>query len=126
MPPRRGGRRREGLADLDLEHPTLSVGIGVDQLGPVRERLVDGRDDAGDRDVHVGDRLGRLDLGDARAGDDVEADIGKLHEHDVAQAVLGEIGDADAGHAGIQAHPLVLAAVAKILGNVHPPSVPTA
>ena len=27
----------------------------------------------------------------------VEADVGQLHEHDVAEAVLGEVGDADRG-----------------------------
>ena len=38
---------------------------------------------------------------------------------DITQTVLREVGDADAGHAAVQPHPLVLAAVSKILGNVH-------
>ena len=49
---------------------------------------------------------------------DVGADVGELHEHDVAQAVLREVGDPDRRGVAVDAHPLVLRAVPQLVRNV--------
>jgi hypothetical protein len=69
--------------------------------------------------VDLGPCSTTIDLGDARARDDVGTDIGELDEDDVAQAVLREVGDPDRGARTLDAHPLVLRAVPKFLGDVH-------
>ena len=45
--------------------------------------------------VDVADRLGRLELADGGAGLDLVADLGQRDVDDVAQGVLGVVGDAD-------------------------------
>ena len=49
------------------------------------------------------------------------ADRRDLHEHDVAEGVLGVVGDADPDHVPVPADPLVVARVPELLGNVHGP-----
>ncbi len=51
------------VARADLDHPAVAVGVLVDRLGLVAQRLVDLDDLAGQRRDDVGDGLDRLDLG---------------------------------------------------------------
>ena len=47
------------------------------------------------------------------------ADRGHLHVHHVAQRILRVVGDADACTGAVDGHPLVIAAVAEVLRNLH-------
>ena len=52
-------------------------------------------------------------------GVDRGADVGQLHEHDVAERVLRVVGDADADLAVLEPGPLVVLRVAQVVGHVH-------
>ena len=49
----------------------------------------------------------------------VAPDLGQLDEHDVAERVLGVVGDADPHLAVLDADPLVVGGVPQVLGDVH-------
>ena len=105
---------------------TLVVGALVDELRGVVNLLVDGRDAAGERRVHVGsdlDRLDRADLvwipasprqsrsfnngEDRTAGLDDSADLGVEDGHDIAERALGIVGDTDSRDIAIELGVLV-------------------
>ena len=77
-----------GVAGLDLDHPALAVGVGVDRLGRGVERLVDGHDGAGDGQEQVGDRLHGLDGPEHVLGVALHP-LFELDEHDVAELAAG-------------------------------------
>ena len=52
---------------------------------------------------------------------DVGADGRDLDEHDVAEGVLGVVGDADPDDVPVAADPLVVGRVPELLGDVHGP-----
>src|SRR5690606_1008478 len=81
--------------------------------------LVDLHDPPADRRVHLRDALGRLDLTQRFPRGDLGAGLGQLQEDDVAQGVLGVVGDAHPERAVLagRVHPLVLGGVPELLGN---------
>src|SRR5690606_35825991 len=84
-----------GLLDLDHVQPTVAVGVLVDRLGLVGERRVDLDHRAADRGVHIRRRLHRFDHRTGRTGLDTVADVGKFHVDQVAEQLLGVVGNAD-------------------------------
>ena len=74
------------IGELYAHEPPLSVGVLVDQLGPLADRLVDRDDLARERRVDVGDGLHRLDLGVGLVLAHRRADLGRLVEDDLARA----------------------------------------
>src|SRR5690606_32618793 len=80
------------------------------------QRLVDRGHSPVHGRVDVRDALGGLHLGERLAGRDRGAHVGQLHVHDVAQGVLGVVGDANP-HAGPVSgtHPLVLGGVTQVV-----------
>ena len=104
------------IGGLDLEQPALAVGVGVDQLGLGVQRLVDRGHRAADRCVDVAHGLGRLQLPHCVPGRDSGAGLGQGHVDDVAELVLGIVGDADAQDAVALPNPLVLCGVLEVLG----------
>ena len=79
------------------------------------QRVVDGDDGPRNGRVDVGDGLDRLDDADRLAGGQLLPDRGQLDEDDVAELVLGEIGDADEGFAALDLDPLVFLGVAEVV-----------
>src|SRR5438105_4966488 len=107
-------------ADLHLEQPTALEGGGVHQRGVGHDVLVDLDDLAVDGGVEIADRLGRLQLTAGLARRDLLADLGKLHVDHIAERVGGVLGDADRRDAVLGGRqPLVLLAVAQLLGVAH-------
>jgi hypothetical protein len=96
----------------------LAVGVLVEEVGRLAEGVVDGRDDAGDRGVHVGDGLDGFDDADRLARGQLLADGRQLDEDDVAELVLGEIGDADDAFVALDLDPLVFLGVTEFV-RVH-------
>ena len=47
------------------------------------------------------------------------ADVGEVDEDDVAEGVLGVVGDADPDPAAVGAEPLVVGRVPEVVGHVH-------
>ena len=84
-----------GSDGLDDDHPALLVGVLVDGLGGVDERVVHLDHLAGDGGEELGDGLGRLDHAEGLALLHLVADLGELDVDHVAELVLGEVGDAD-------------------------------
>src|SRR5215510_3573391 len=108
---------------LDLEHPAVSVGLGVHQLGRTVERVIAGRYRAAHGRVDVAHALRRLKLAAWIARADLRADLGQRHEDDVSELFLGVIGDSDTDAAVdilAGADPLVLGGVFQVLG-IHRP-----
>ena len=105
-----------GVRQLDLDQPALAVGVLVDRLGLVAERLVDGDDLARQRRDHVGDRLDRLDLGVGLVLGHLRADLGRLEEHDLAERVLGVPGDPERRLIAVDPGPVVLGVVQQSSG----------
>src|SRR5581483_9117559 len=100
--------------ELDLDHPSLAVGVLVHQLGLVHELLVRGDHGAADRRVKVGGCLHRVDhaengeLGDLRTG------LRQLHVHNIAELVLRERRDPDPSAVALELEPLVLGGVLQV------------
>ena len=63
-------------------------------------------------------RVGRQ-LRDGGPGGDDQPHRWHLHEHHVAQGVLGVLGDADPDPAAVEERPLVVLGVPPVLGHVH-------
>src|SRR5688572_3675033 len=110
---------RRGVLGLDAVHPR-TVRVGVDLLGSLRKRVVRGDHLAGDRRIDVGCGLHRLDHADRLPGLHLAARFRRLDEDDVAELLLGVVGDADAhGPVALALHPLVGLGVSKILRDIH-------
>src|SRR3954447_12706878 len=113
------GVDRGRVGGHDLVQPATTVRIAIDQLGGRVEALVDGHHLTLDGCVDVADRLGGLELTAGPTGRDRLADSGQGHVHDVAELVLGVVGDPDPdgplGLAGA-ADPLVLLGVLQVVG----------
>ena len=108
--PRRASARVE---QVDAQDPALAVRVLVHEFGRVVERVVDRA-----RPCPRPARRCRTPTSSTRSRSrsrpaiDLGADIGQLHEHDVAEAVLREVGDADRRRVSpVDAHPLVLASL---------------
>src|SRR5690606_17482395 len=99
---------------------TAGVRLGVDGFGLGVEVLVDGDHLSGHRGVDVRGGLHRFDHRDLFTLGDAAADRRQFDEHDVAELILGEVGDAD-GHATVALHagPLVALGVAELNWGVH-------
>ncbi len=107
------------VARGQLEQPG-AVGILVDRVGRVGDRLVDGGDGARDRRVDVAGGLDRFDHGGVVARGECLADLRQFDEHDVAQRVLRVFGDAH-GQAAVffAAHPFMGFGVFQVGRDVH-------
>src|SRR5262245_34346906 len=103
----------------DLVEPAPAVRVAVDQFGGRVQGLVDRGHLAVDGRVEVADRLGRLQLTAGGTGGDRLADRRQGDVDDVAELVLGVVGDADPnGSVGLagRADPLVLLGVLQVVG----------
>ena len=69
---------------------------------------------AGGRRVQIRDRLHRFHRAKRLAGGDLGADFGQFDENDVAQRLLGVVGDADGGVLAVGFDPLVLFGVFEV------------
>ena len=75
-----------------------------------------GDDLAVDRRIEIADRLDRLDLAEAVAGEDVVADVGQLDVDHVGELLDGKLRDAERAGAAFQAGPFMRLGVAQVLG----------
>ena len=80
-------------------------GILVDPLGPLGQRVVHRGDGPGHRCVDLRHRLRRLHLAELSSDLDHAADRGQVDEDDVAQRVLGVVGDTDTHVRSLQRAP---------------------
>src|SRR5712664_3847012 len=116
----RGVRRRvekagmaRSIAQHDLRDPTFAVRVGVDQLGSRLEAVIAPDDFAAEWRIDLGDALRRLDLAERCARVDTGPDLGKAHEHDIAERFLRVVGNAEPDPTVADvAYPLVLGGVA--------------
>src|SRR5450631_2859046 len=98
------------------------MGIFIELLGSVGEGVIEIDDIARDRRVDVRHGLHGLDradgfsLIDMLAGLEGFAAVFKIHVDDVAELVLGVIGDANGAGIAFHVHPLVFLGVAVIFG----------
>src|SRR5476651_375628 len=109
----RGVEERAGFArdgQFDHDHPAV-MRVLVDRLRLVLERRVDLEDLAGDRRVEFGDRLHRFDRAEGLPLLHLRPDLGQLDIDDVAELLLGVVGDADAALVGREVDPLVVLGV---------------
>ena len=86
----------------------VRVGLGVDGLRLAREVGVHGDHFTGDRREQLRDGLHRLDRPEDLALRERPADGRQVHEDDVAELLLGVVGDADLGLRTVDAKPLVV------------------
>jgi hypothetical protein len=77
--------------------------------------LLSGEYDAREALVTINSQAGGVDAADS--GVHVRADGGQRHEHDVAEGLLGVVGDPNPPAAVGDADPLVLGGVAKLVRN---------
>src|SRR5215210_7478480 len=98
----------------DLDHPSAAVGILVDLLGRVGERLVDLDDLARQWRDDVRDRLHGLDLGVGLVLGDLGADRRRVEEHDLPELLLGVPGDPERRRVALDARPVVLRVVLEV------------
>ena len=94
------------IAWLDLEEPGI-VGALVDDFRRVFERAIHLDYLAADRRQHILRRLDRLHGGRLLAGRDRFAHFRQVHVDDVAQCILGVVGDADDDDVALDARPFV-------------------
>ncbi len=83
------------MVGLDPNHPGRAKGVTVDALRRIWKRVIGGEDGARDRHVEITRGLDGLDDPKGLPRVEVVASSGQLDEGDVAEAVLGEVGDAD-------------------------------
>src|SRR5882724_5019855 len=108
-----------GIAHGHAHHPAVAVRVVVDDLGVLREAAVHFGDAAGDRRVDVAYRLHGLDDAE-RAGLLQRRTLRRqLDEHDVAELLLGIVGDTDRRRSIGNRHPLVLFGIAQVLAHLH-------
>ena len=88
--------------------------IFVQFFGRIGQHAVDFRDLAADRRVDVGDRFHRFHRAEGLALFQMRADLRQIHVDDVAQFLLGVVGDADGAGIALHEHPLVFLGVAEI------------
>ncbi len=81
--------------------------------------VVDGADGAGERRVEFAGGLHRFHRTHFLAGGQGVAHGGQVHEGQVAQLFLGELGDADDGLIALDAHPFMGVGVEQVGGNGH-------
>src|SRR5690606_14427516 len=96
--------------------PAGAVRILVDQLRPIGQLTVDLDDAAAHGRVDVGDRLDRLHHGKGFPCLEDASFLRQVDEHHVPQLMLGVVGDAHPHAVAFLPDPLVLLAVAQILG----------
>jgi len=84
-----------GIGDAQPDHPSLAVGIGVDESGIRIERAVGLDHLASHGSEELGDRLDRLDGAEGFHAAEGHAGLRKLDEDDIPQLALGIVGDAD-------------------------------
>src|SRR3990172_3187847 len=108
------------LGDLQDDEPAVTVGLLVHELGPLLQERVAFQHRARDRGIYVGDGLRGLDLAERLAPRDLRSDLGDVHIYDVAECVLGVVGDPDPNASRrLLAHPLVLLRVAEVFRELH-------
>ena len=105
------------VGEPDAQHPALAVRVAVDELGRAGQGVVGPGHLAGDRREQVAHGLDRLDDAEGRVAVEGLAGRRQLDEHDVAQLVGGELGDAHDGLVAVDADPLVLLGVAQVAGD---------
>ena len=83
----------EGVRHLDLDQPSLGVGVFGQDLDVARDRLVDLDHLATDRRVEVADRLDALDLAERLPLRQGGSDLGQVDHDQVGELVDSELGD---------------------------------
>src|SRR5712692_8895007 len=106
---------------LELEDPTVSVWVRVDELGLACQLVVDCGHAAGHRSVEIAGCFDGFDHTKALAGLELAAWIRKLEKHDVAELRLGEIRDADSDRLALDREPFMRLRV-KPARHAIPPS----
>ena len=102
------------VGGLHLEHPGSEC-ILVDRLGRVSNGAVNFGNGAGNRCVHIGSSLDRLNNDGFLMGGQGLADLRQVDENEITEQVLRMIGDADGDRAiGFSADPLVALGVLEI------------
>ena len=99
---------------FNLEDPAGAERVLVDQLRRVGQLGVRLADRARDRGEHVGNGLDRFNVGGGIAFLQFLADGGQVDVHDVAQFMLGIVGDPDHDRVAFAAHPFMFLAEKKI------------
>jgi len=74
-----------GVLELQAHHPAAPIGLAVDELGRVRERVVDGDDLSGHWREQVAGGLDRLDDAERLVLGQHPADLGQLDEDEIAE-----------------------------------------
>ena len=113
-----------GIGHPNPDHPSLAVGIGVQQFGMDLQQGVGFDDLTGQRGEELRHRLDRLDRPARGMRGDRRSFPGQLDEHHVAELALRIVGDPDRGEAGllVEGDPFVVLAVAQLIGDVRHPS----
>src|SRR5688572_3927420 len=93
--------------------------LAVDHLRMVLERRVHLDDLPAHRREELRDRLDRFDRAERLARSDRAAGFRELDEHDVAELILREVGDADLSDVARDADPLVVFCVLQVSGIRH-------
>ena len=103
------------IGEAQGEDPAVLIGALVDRLRRIGKCHVDVHHLTGQGGVDVGRRLHGLDHGKRLAGIHLPPDLGGLDIDDVAQGLLGMVGDADGGGAvAMDLHPLVGLGVTQV------------
>ena len=94
-----GGGEQPGsigrIGQLELDHPAVRVRGRIDLLRGSIQGLVDLDDRARERGIDIGGGLDRFNDAKRVAGFVDRANLGQLNKGDVAQAVLGVVGNTD-------------------------------
>ena len=106
----------DGSVRPHLHQPAVAVRVVVDLLRRVAEQLVDLHDLARQRRDDIRDGFHGLDLRVRLVLARGLADLRGVHEHHLAQLVLGVPGDPERRDVAVDAGPVVLGVVAEVVG----------
>lgn len=96
------GLNSTGVVHLDLHEPSFARRGLVDQAGVIRKILVDLGHLTRNWVVHVRRRFDGLNGSKLLLTTKAIAHLGQIYVHDVAEAVLGKVGDADRANVAVQ------------------------
>src|SRR5262245_10918462 len=106
-----------GISEVDDDHPALTVGITIDDLGMILQFAVDLYDRSADRCINGGRGFCRFDFADLLSGFDRGPNLRQVDKHDVSQGVLGKVTDAHGRLRPVHPRPFMLLMVSKIRWN---------
>lgn len=108
-----------GIGDLNANHPTITVGVAVDEFGLGLKKRINLNNFPAEGHVQVRNGLDGLHGAKDLLALQTFALAIQFDKDDISQFTLGKIGDPYGGDIAIQGNPFVFGGVSEIRGKFH-------